>query len=199
MRHKRLFAAGLTAALMLGAAAAPALAKPDKAKGHAYGKSNTKPEKPAKPATPAKGKKAKKTKAGVSGGGTVANGSFSIQARMRSTDKGHFNYTSTDGAFKVRCRGFEAYDTAAVSATYPRTVAVTFKSCAITGQAAKGPLTVTVTDNGQVKDDQPAVAPAAPVAPDAMSFSRPGAPAADGTPTTTSYGGNLTEGNVKIR
>lgn len=194
MQRNRLFAAGLAAALMLGAASSPALAKPGKAKGHAYGKSKTKPEKEK----PAPAKKAKKTKAGVSGGGTVANGSFSIQARLRSTDKGHFNYTSTNGAFKVRCRGFNAYDTAAVSATYPRTVSVTFKSCAITGQAARGPLTVTVTDNGKAepKDGQPAVAP---VAPDAVGFSMPGPVATDGSATTTPYGGNLVDGNVKIR
>lgn len=155
MRHHRLFAAGL-AALILGAAATPSLAA---------GKS--------------KGKPAKKSHFAVSGGGAVAGGSFSIQARLRKPSNGHFNYTSTDGTYKVRCNdGWDAPGTEPVLGAYPRTMDLTFKNCQITGQR-KMHLVVTVTDNGQR---------------DAMRFAVPG-PAAGTTP----HGGDLVEGNVKIR
>ncbi len=179
MRHHRLFAAGIAAALMLGGAAAPALAKPGKANGHAYGKNNTKPAKPEKPAKPAK--KAKKTKAGVSGGGAVGTADFSIQARQRSTDKGHFNYT--DGATtKVRCRGGFT-STTPVTVGTETTVDVTFTACSATGITGSFPLTVTVVDRGE-----PSVTP--PVT-DRISFQLPGA--------ATPLGGELTGGNVKVR
>lgn len=155
MRHDRLFAAALAAALMLGAASAPASA--------------------AKKAQPAKkAKPAKKSHFGVSGGGSVAGGSFSIQARLRKPANGHFNYTSTDGTYKVRCKdGWDAPATEPVLGAYPRTMDVTFKNCQITGQP-KMNLVVTVTDNK-----------------DALRFDVPG--------TATTRGGDLVEGNVKIR
>jgi hypothetical protein len=188
---------------MLGAAAAPALAA---GKGHAKGKATAPGQTKQKPAKPAdkkpdkKAKPAKKSHFGVSGGGTVAGGSFSIQARLRKPSNGHFNYTSTDGKFKVRCKdGWDAPTAEPVLSAYPRTMDVTFKSCQITGQATKTNLVVTVTDNGQptkTKDGQPA---AAAVAKDAMRFGVAGPAAADGNPTTTTWGGDLVDGNVKIR
>jgi hypothetical protein len=165
---------------MLGAAT-PALAKPGNGKGHAYGHSTTKPAKP-EPKAP-KSPKAKKTKSGVSGGGAVSGGEFSVQARLRSLDKGHFNYTSTDGLFKVRCHdGFQTF-TPVIGQT-ERSASVTFNNCRVTGQAQAMQITVAVIDRGQ-----PSVTP--PVA-DEMSFTVPTVP-----PTT--YGGVLTDGNVKVR
>jgi hypothetical protein len=188
VRINRLFAVALAGALMLGASAPAMAAGKSKGKTTAPGQTKQKPV-----------KKAKKTKAGVSGGGVVDLGEFSIQARLRSPDKGHFNYTSSNGAFKVRCKGFTPYDPATVSPTYPRSVSVTFQNCSITGQTGRGPLTVAVTDNGQPTETQDGQPAATPVATDAVSFSMPGPLAADGTPSTTMYGGNLTDGNVKIR
>lgn len=171
VRHHRLFAAGLAVALMLGAASAPASAA---GKGKAKGKA----------------KAAKKSHFAVSGGGSVAGGSFSIQARLRKPSNGHFNYTSTDGLYKVRCKdGWDAPATEPVLGAYPRTMDVTFKNCQITGQP-KMNLVVTVTDNGQPTDTGTGQPAAAPVK-DALRFDVPGPAAAQG--------GDLVEGNVKIR
>jgi hypothetical protein len=176
VRHHRLFAAGLAAALLLGAAA-PALADTGKGKGKAEapGQTKTTPNKPApKP----------KTKSGVSGGGVGNGGEFSIQARLRdihelattttpvpSTSKGHFNYT--DATTKIRCRGFETFT------PVDRTAKVPFKNCTMNGQPT-APITVTVTDNGQPKYE----ALPTPVA-DHIAF------------LTVDL--NLTDGNVKVR
>lgn len=168
MRHHRLFAAGLAAALILGAAA-PAMAA---------GKA-----KKAPPAT-------KGRKSGVSGGGSVAAGDFSIQARPKSKAKGHFNYTSTDGTFKVRCK---AFDTFAPNLT-AKTAAVPFKNCTITGHPAVKTLTVNVVDRGNPPD--PTAPPSAtPVARDWIGFDITN-PA---TAAVTSYSGDLVGGNIKVR
>lgn len=200
MRHHRLFAAGLAAALMLGAVS-PALAD---GKGKAKGKPNhgqTK-EKPGKGPKP---KKAKKSHFHVSGGGTVVGGTFSLNALRKKPSNGHYDFASTTGdGFKVRCHdGWVAPTTEPTLTAYPRTFDLTFKNCLITGLPRQD-LVVTVIDNGQptepkVEDGQPAVAPVAPVVLDAMRFSLPGPVALDGTPTTTTWGGDLIEGNVKIR
>jgi hypothetical protein len=177
VRHHRLFAAGLAAALMLGAAS-PALAGPGKGKAEAPGQTKAKPNKP----TP-KPKKVKKTKSGVSGGGVVNGAEFSIQARLRdvhepstSTSKGHFNYT--DATTTIRCRGFEKFipDFAAGTAV------VQFKNCTVTGQPAVTTIEVTVDDNGQPKYEAPVVA-------DHISF----------VAGTLTVNGDLTDGNVKVR
>lgn len=159
MRRHRLFAAGLAAALMLGAAA-PAMAA----------------SKGKKPPPATKGKKS-----GVSGGGAVAGGAFSIQARQKSQAKGHFNYTSTDGTFKVRCKAFDAF---APNLT-AKTAAVPFKNCTITGHPNVKTLTVNVVDRGNPPDEgaQPSTA-----ARDSIGFDVGG-----------SHGGNLVEGNIKVR
>jgi hypothetical protein len=182
VRHHRLFAAGLAAALMLGAAA-PALADPGKSKGkgkaEAPGQTKQKPNKPAP-----KPKKAKKTKSGVSGGGGVNGAEFSIQARLRdihepstSTSKGHFNYT--DATTKIRCRGFEKFVPDLVAGT----AAVPFKNCTVTGQPTVTTITVTVTDKGQPKYE------ALPPVADHITF-------VAGTLTVDL---DLTGGNVKVR
>jgi hypothetical protein len=183
VRHHRLFAAGLAAALMLGAAA-PALAAPGKAKGkaNAPGQTKTKPNKP----TP-KPKKAKKTKSGVSGGGVVNGAEFSIQARLRdvrdgSASKGHFNYT--DATTKVRCRGFVGFAETTPTEAFPRTRSVIFNNCRVNDQPPPGQITVEVVDGGQ----PPSVTPAGT---DSISFSLPN--------VVTPFGGTLTDGNVKIR
>ena len=159
MRHHRLFAAGLAAALMLGAAA-PAMAA----------------SKGKKPPPATKGKKS-----GVSGGGAVAGGAFSIQARLKSKAKGHFNYTSTDGTFKVRCKGFDPF---APNLT-AKTAAVPFKNCTITGHPTVKTLTVNVVDRGNPPDEG---AQSSTVARDSIGFD-----------VGRSYGGNLVDGNIKVR
>ena len=179
MRNHRLFAAGLAAALMLGGAS-PALAAP----GHGKGKTH-KPEAP----------KTKGKKGGVSGGGSIAGGEFSIQALLRSKSKGaHFNYTSTDGKTRVRCRdGFQAF-TPTVTAT-EGSATVTFKNCQVTGQSA--PVNVTVDVKDRAKNDANDKAPAAttPAVADSMGFSY----TASGAAAATSLSGDLTSGNIKVR
>ena len=187
MQKNRLFAAGLAAALLLGVAT-PAMAKQPNNKGKKGSPPGHSQPKQKKPAPATKGKKS-----GVSGGGGVAGGSFSIQARLNSKSKGHhFNYTSTDGLFKVRCReGFEPF-TPVLGAT-EKSASVTFKACKVTGQPGPVPITVKVADRGQPTDKaaQPAVTPAVV---DWMDFSVTNAAA-----VATPYGGNLTSGNVKVR
>jgi hypothetical protein len=186
VRHNRLLAAGIAAALMLGAAS-PALAA-GKAKGKATAPGQAKP-KPAKPAKPEKQKPAKKTKSGVSGGGVVGGAEFSIQARLRdikdgTTSKGHFNYTTADGLTTIRCRGFNSFaaDTATGMATVP------FKNCTLNGQAIAGGLQVMVDDNGQPNYE------AVPAVADAIDFT-----ATAGAVTVDVMDAALTDGNVKVR
>lgn len=139
VRHNRLFAAGLAAALMLGAAS-PALADAADGKGKAKGHVN-KPEK-SKPAPPlTKGKKG-----GISGGGSTDNGDVSIQARPKSKARGHFNFTSPDGLSRIRCR-----DGFTVTMGTGGNASVAFSNCQIliTGQQTRGPVTVAVFDAGQ--------------------------------------------------
>ena len=84
MRPSRLFAAGLTAALLIGGAS-PAFAKPAK---------------DPKPPKAAPGR--------VTGGGvTAGRASFSVEARDGRPAKGHFNYTSRNGKLKVRCSALQ--------------------------------------------------------------------------------------------
>ena len=187
MQKNRLFAAGLAAALLLGVAT-PAMAKQPN-KGKALGHSASKPGKGPK-AGPHPGKKAppetKGKKHGVSGGGSVNDGEFSIQARLKSKAKGHFNYTSA--TTKVRCRGFDTFTVPASG----QPVAVTFKNCKVNGQAlaAPGTIAVTVVDRGDPK----AATTATPAVADWLGFSLTNAAA-----VATAFEGNLTEGNIKVR
>ena len=154
MRRHRLFAAGVSVALLL-AAGSPALAAPGngKAKGHAK---HDKPAKPAKPAKtkPAPAPKVKKSKAGLSGGGSVAatigTAEFSVQSRSGREDKSHFNFTSADGTYKLRCRDFK------YAADPANSKVVTFSDdCALTtgpenARVRTSPtVSATFTDNGQ--------------------------------------------------
>jgi hypothetical protein len=141
MRRHRLFAAGLSAALLFGVAS-PALAKPK--------------EKPVKE-KPAKDPKPAKTKGGVNGGGVTANGaSFSIQVHAASPGKGHFNYTSADGTWKVRCHnGFTSYSPHEYFAAGPAGASVTadcteIKAHKNTRQAVT--LEASFVDNGKTAD-----------------------------------------------
>ena len=182
--RRQLFAAGVAFALMLGATA-PAMAKPNngKAKGHVHkpvvreeGGNNLYVHKvPGRIKYPN----------GVSGGGEFATGSFSAQARMKHQPKGHFNYTANDGSFKLRCRGFVPFETAPTKPT----ASVDFTNCETTTGAEPnqvrtnvGTVTVVFTDNGQPSETR-----AAPK--DNVTF----------TVVGTTYGGDLTGGNIKIR
>lgn len=176
MRHHRLLAAGLAAALMFGAASPALAAGKGKAKGKATAPGQTK-QKPAK--------KAKKTKSGVSGGGAVGTTEFSVQARLRdikagatSTSKGHFNYTSADGTIKIRCRGFDTFIPAGGVAEVP------FNNCTVSGQPDVKEITVKVTDNGQPKYE------ALPVVADVIDFT---------AGTVDVVDAPLTGGNLKVR
>ena len=85
LRHQ-LFAAGVSVALLLGAAS-PAMAKP------------------------ARDPKPPKARAGgVTGGGVTHGGAwFSVDVRQDRLAKGHFDYQSADGQLRVRCDGFDSY------------------------------------------------------------------------------------------
>jgi hypothetical protein len=150
-RH-RLFAAGIAVALVLGAAT-PALAKPGK--GHAHGHRN-KPVKAAKPAKPAKEPKAPKSTARVNGGGVSFNGvEFSVQAKAGKLRRAHFNYTSADGAIKIRCKSFETMSPVVYIQPGPPAMHVT-ADCVAKGPAnAATPvdLDATFVDNGETGDE----------------------------------------------
>ena len=159
------------------------MAKPGtgQAKGHVNKPAKPKPEK-TKPVP-----KPKKSKAGVSGGGAVAGGEFSAQARQRAVPKGkgHFNYTATDGSFKLRCKGVQSYTR---DSEVPAVATVVFKDCTTTTgteptqvREKVAPVSVTFTDRGQ-----PSEAPGAVW--DSVSFT-----------IGATYGGDLTSGNIKIR
>ena len=172
--RRQVFAAGVAVALLLGAAS-PAMAKPNngKAKGHVH--------KPAKTPPAPKGPKAN-NKSGVSGGGEFTAGSFSAQARAKHAPKGHFNYTAKDGSLTLRCRGFVPFATAPAKAG----TTVEFTNCAtITGaepnetRTSVANVSVTFVDNGQPSQ----------TVKDRVTFDFGG----------TTYGGDLTGGNIKIR
>jgi hypothetical protein len=166
VKHHRLFAAGLAAALMLGAAS-PALAD---GKGKAKGKPNHGSSK-VKPAP--KPKKPKKN-VGITGGGSVTKGSFSIHAKPGSKAKGHFNFTTPDDtttpadeSVGTRCKGFKDY--VAPTDLAPHTASATFLNCKVNG-VPSADVTVTVTD---------------------------GTP--DHIVVTNLFDENLTGGNIKVR
>jgi len=182
VRHHRLFAAGLAAALMLGAAS-PAMAKSNNGKGH--GKDNapghTKPH-------PNKG-----GKAGVSGGGSIGTAEFSIQARTNHLKNGHFNYTvaddpattTVDETYKLRCRDFSA--AGVYSSTVP-TVTLTGATCSLTTVVNGVPATQTVTINATFTDNGQ---PKSAKKDSASFFVNPD--------TVNQVGGDLTGGNIKVR
>jgi len=198
MRHHRLFAAGLAAAMLLGVAT-PAMAKqPDHGnKGNPPGHSDTKPGKGPKPADPPKPPKPPKAKnGGVSGGGSIAAGTFSIHARTDRFAKGHFNYTSTDEKFKVRCRDF---DPATDSVTITGNTAVLKAKCTTLAPKRSGKdiwVEATFEDNGDPAKD--ATATATPAPKDKVTFKYFNTNDYTAAPAEQ-YTGELTGGNVKVR
>jgi hypothetical protein len=199
LRRNQLLAAGVSVALLLGAAT-PAFAKPNK--GKALGHQNNtpadsrpakgpKPAKPnPKPKPPKKTPAAKGKKSGVSGGGVVTDGTFSIQARNNRPGrlaKGHFNYTSNDEAFKLRCRDFSAPGVFSITDP-PKTVTLTNAKCSLAtvvnlvSQTRDVTINATFTDNGQPKS----------AVKDVASFTVSDIP-------DTTFGGSLTGGNIKVR
>ena len=188
--HK--FAVGVTVALLLGAAASPALATPGN--GHAYGKAPaTKPAKPVhppKPDHPAKGPKPKAV-THLNGGGTVGTttggtaGEFSVQVKQDKLRQGHFNFDATD--VKVRCRSFPA---GSVSITKGQAT-FTNVPCTITragAPAEAATLTGTFTDAGNPADTTPPTA-----GPDSVTLT---ATPTSGTGTPVTISGPVT-GNIK--
>ena len=163
MRRYQVFAVGVSVALLLGAGT-PAFAKSDKAKGHAYGRNDSKPPKAKGPKTDPK---PEKTKPGhLSGGGTSYKGvSFSAQVRTDKLKQGHFNYTSGEDdnttpsgpsasaapadQVKVRCRNFTA-----ATKTDANTFSVAAE-CVYSGPGlskVKATLAATFDDNGDTGD-----------------------------------------------
>ena len=164
--RRQVFATAVSIALLFGAAAPALAAGKGKAKGHV--------NKPVKTKPAPKAPNANKNKHGVSGGGTITQGTFSAQARMKHQPKGHFNFTGT--GLTLRCKAFVAFE---VAPTNPATVKFT-KCSTITGTEpteVKTPaddVSVVFTDNGAV---------------DSISFDFGG----------TTYAGTLSDGNIKIR
>jgi hypothetical protein len=139
-RHQ-LFAAGISVALVFGAAS-PALAKPG---------AGPKADKPAKEAKPPKVKPG-----GVNGGGrTAERGHFSVEVRDDRLAKGHFNYTSRDGKLNVRCRGFDSYSPIVYIQPGPPAAHVTAQCVAKAPKQARTPISLDATfvDNGRRGDE----------------------------------------------
>lgn len=173
--RRQLFAAGVAVALMLGAGA-PALATPGhgKAKGHDPAKPGKGPKAPAP-----KGPKAKQAR--LSGGGvtTEDGASFSVQVRADRPSKGHFNYTTADGALKVRCHGVDLHPVFTFDPA-PPTATITATCREITAGKPRPTIDVSVrfTDNGATDSAE-------------FTFTRSGQ-----TPITDN---GVKSGNVKIR
>lgn len=181
MGRSRMFAAfGVSVALLLGATAAPAVAKSD----------NSNAEKPAP--------KPKKSKAGVSGGGAVNGGEFSIQARAKNKAKAnHFNYTAE--GFKLRCRPFDYKDSVVLTpatVSTPPTASLKTSNCMVTkadGSRVKATVDATFVDNGNPPDDE-GVENAAP-GPDTVGFTVTD----EANQSLLAVPASLVTGNVKIR
>lgn len=155
MRRHQLFAAGVSVALIFGAAS-PALALSGKGLA-GKGPKADKPAKEAKPAKPAKEPKQPKVKPGRVNGGGVTTGlaEFSVQARDDRLAKGHFNYTSADGKLKVRCRGFDSYSPIVYIQPGPPAVHLTAQCVAKGPARARTPISLDATfvDNGVTGDE----------------------------------------------
>jgi len=194
VRRYQVFAAGVSVALLLGAAT-PALAA-GKGKANAPGQTKTKPNKPADHPNPPANKPPKPSKnkaGGVSGGGSIGAAEVSIQARTYRLAKGHFNYTVADNpatplvdeTYKLRCRDFSAVGVFAMTAP---TATLTGAKCSLTtvvnGVPTTQPVTInaTFTDNGQPNS----------ATKDAAFFYLT-------TDLATKIGGDLTGGNIKVR
>jgi hypothetical protein len=173
VRSRQLFAAGVSVALLLGAAS-PAFAKP-----------GNEPKDPKPP-------KAPKTHPGrVNGGGVTQGGAtFSVEAQQDRLSKGHFNYESPDGALKVRCDGFDAYHPIVYVTAGPPAARLTAQCVAKGPHHAGTPISLDATFRDNRTDDRTA-ATAKPDEAD-ITLTRP-----DGTSVTDS--GALRKGNVRVR
>jgi hypothetical protein len=130
VRRRQLFAAGLSVALLLGAAS-PALAKPAKD-----------PKPPKAPSGRVTG-----------GGATNGGGLFAVEARQDKPANGHFNYESADGTLKVRCDGFKSYSRIVYFAPGPPAVHLTADCVAKGPRRQRTPIALDATfvDNGNGK------------------------------------------------
>ena len=176
LQRHRMFAAGVSVALLFGAAS-PALAKPGT--GHAHGHRN----KPVKAAKPAKEPKAPRSKAKINGGGITANGvEFSVQGRPDKLRRAHFNYTAADGSIKVRCRSFESLSPVVYIQPGPPAMHVTATCEERAADNTRRPISLDATfvDNGETGDEAN------------VTLTRP-----DGTVVTDT--GVIRDGNIKVR
>ncbi len=107
MRRHPLFTAGISVALLVGGAAAPAFAGPSSRSGI---KGN--------------GRSA-----------NVAN--FSVQVREDKPAKGHLDYTSVDGRVKIRCNGFDTFSRRMYIVAGPPAAMVTAEDCKLMGPRNK--------------------------------------------------------------
>ena len=171
MRSRQLFAAGVSDALLIGAAASPAFAKPGNG-----------PKDPSPP----------KTNPGrVNGGGvTQGSGQFSVEAQQDRLAKGHFNYVSADGALRVRCDGFDTYSPIVYITAGPPAARVTAQCVAKAPHHSRTPISLDATfvDN---RNDDKADRPGKPDEAN-ITLTRP-----DGTTLTDS--GALRAGNLRVR
>jgi hypothetical protein len=113
-----LFAAGVSVALLLGAAS-PAMAM----------------------AKPAKGPKPPVSR--VSGfGETQGRGVFAVDVRQAKLAKGRFAYSSADGGLRVRCDGFDTYSRRMYIAPGPPAVRLTANCVAKAPHHARTPISL---------------------------------------------------------
>ena len=205
MRRYQVFAAGVSVALLLGAGT-PALAKSDKGKALAKGHAPKTPPGQAK-AKPKPKPHAPKNKHGVSGGGVTADGAeFSVMVR-EDHKHGHFNYTSKD--LKVRCKGLDGDDYAAVenvAAGGDPGGTVTAQCVRFGPGKTRAPIYVSATfwDRAKGADDTVTAAAAATDKKDGadISFFTDAARTAAFAPTPTTDNtdsGDLRSGGVKVR
>jgi len=175
VRSRQAFAAGVATALFIGAAASAAFADP--------GKDPKDPKAPT--AHPGR----------VNGGG-VSQGSaqFSVEAQQDRLANGHFNYESADGAFKVRCDGFDSYSPIVYVTAGPPAVRVTATDCVVKApHHGRTPISLDATfvDN---RRDHRADAASSSSKPDEADISF-----TDSDGTTLTDSGALRNGNVRVR
>ena len=129
MRRHHIFAAGVSVALLLGAAT-PAFAA-----------------KPAKDPKPPKGPAGQETGGGV----TQSRAVFAVDARQAKPAKGHFNYESRDARLKVRCAGFDTYSPVVYIQAGPPAAHLTASCVEIGPHHTRTPISLDATfvDNGR--------------------------------------------------
>jgi hypothetical protein len=132
---QRLFVTGVSVAVLLGGAAAPAMAKADKA--------------PGAPKPP------KEKPAGVNGAGVTAGwANFAVEAQQGKPAKGEFHYVSADGALRVRCNSLN-YSPVVYIQAGPPAGHVTGDCVAVSKRHNRTPISLDATfiDNGKRGDE----------------------------------------------